>query len=69
MRCHHCDNGFECCHETSVRHADGTTECLGAQPCGLAHDLHVWAVDCEVTGCSCALVDLEVEADALLLAA
>jgi hypothetical protein len=45
MRCHDCDNGFECCHETSVRHADGTTECLGAQPCTLAHDLHVWAVD------------------------
>jgi hypothetical protein len=45
MRCHDCDHGFECCHETSVRHADGTTECLGTGPCALAHDLHVWAVE------------------------
>ena len=47
MRCHDCDNGFQCCHETSVRHADGTTECLGPEPCHLAHELHLWAVDAE----------------------
>lgn len=45
MRCHHCDQGFECCHGLSVRHADGTTECLGDEPCSLAHDLHPWTYD------------------------
>lgn len=55
MRCHECDHGFECCHRPSVRHAGGVTECLGDEPCDLAHDLHVWVVDCEELGCPCGL--------------
>jgi len=53
MRCHECDHGFECCHGTSILHADGTSECLGDDPCGLAHGLHRWAVDCDEVGCAC----------------
>jgi hypothetical protein len=57
MRCHHCNQGFECCHGLSVRHADGTTECLGDEPCGLAHDLHPWAIECDERACTCRLDD------------
>jgi hypothetical protein len=53
MRCHECDHGFECCHSPSVRHADGTTECLGAVPCTLPHELHAWIVGCDEAGCGC----------------
>ena len=53
MRCHTCDEGLECCHGTSVRHADGTTECLGDGPCGLAHEMHRWTADCDEAGCAC----------------
>lgn len=56
MRCHDCDQGYECCHATSVEHADGTTECLGDGSCTLAHDLHVWALPCHDVdpACGCA---------------
>ena len=53
MRCHECDHGLECCHGTSILHADGASECLGDDPCGLAHGLHRWAVDCDEVGCAC----------------
>jgi hypothetical protein len=53
MRCNDCDHGFECCHQPSVRHADGTTECSGDGPCALPHELHVWVVDCDEVGCAC----------------
>ena len=53
MRCHECDRGFECCHSPSVRHADGTAECLGDAACGLPHELHTWTVGCDEVGCGC----------------
>lgn len=50
MRCHHCIEGLEHCHETSVEHADGTTECTsewaGDGPCPLPHHLHDWRLSC-----------------------
>lgn len=50
MRCHHCIEGLEHCHEPSVEHADGTTECLGEWagdgPCPLPHHLHDWRLSC-----------------------
>ena len=65
MRCHECDHGLECCHAPSVRHADGTTQCLGEAPCDLPHDLHRWIVGCDEAGCGClteAHVDLPLAA-------
>jgi len=59
MRCHECDHGFECCHATSVRHGDGTTECLGDGPCDLAHDLHRFTAGCDELGCACTRTDDE----------
>jgi hypothetical protein len=56
MRCHECDHGFWCCHATSIEHADGTTECLGDEPCELAHWLHPWAVACTEVDPACACV-------------
>lgn len=53
MRCHDCDSGLACCHSPSILHVDGTGECLGDRPCGLAHDLHVHAVTCDEVGCAC----------------
>lgn len=53
MRCESCDQGLECCHATSVVHADGTQECLGDEPCGLAHELHCWTASCDEVGCAC----------------
>jgi hypothetical protein len=64
MRCHDCDHGLDCCHAVSVEHADGTTECLGDDPCTLAHALHRWAVPCADVDCRCQLA-----ADALPAAA
>jgi hypothetical protein len=55
MRCNECDHGFQCCHSPSVRHADGTTECLADGPCDLAHDLHTWVLACDEAGCTCLL--------------
>lgn len=42
-----------CCHGPSIRHADGTSECLGDGPCDLTHELHRWAMTCEDAGCAC----------------
>jgi len=46
MRCHLCSDDLEHCHEISIEHADGVTECGGDQPCGLAHHLHDWTLGC-----------------------
>jgi hypothetical protein len=55
MRCLDCDHDFECCHSTSITHADGVSECLGDTACELAHGLHRWALACDEAGCSCRL--------------
>jgi hypothetical protein len=55
MRCDQCDHDLACCHSTSVEHADGATECLADEPCGLAHGLHRWVLPCTDVdpGCAC----------------
>jgi hypothetical protein len=55
MRCFECDHGLACCHETSVLHGDGSTECLGDESCELRHELHRWIVGCDSLGCACGL--------------
>ena len=54
--CRFCTEDLEHCHATSVEHADGSTECLGDEPCVVSHRLHAWTVDCTdlVGGCACA---------------
>ena len=46
MRCPLCTDDLEHCHEVSIAHADGTTECGGDAPCALGHLLHDWRVPC-----------------------
>lgn len=46
MRCHLCSDDLEHCHEISIEHLDGLTECGGDQPCALGHHLHDWALIC-----------------------
>ncbi|HEY1279231.1 MAG TPA: hypothetical protein VGF22_06125 [Acidimicrobiales bacterium] len=54
--CPSCLADLEHCHEVSVEHADGSTECLGLEPCGLSHDLHEWHLSCSALEppCPCA---------------
>jgi hypothetical protein len=42
-----CRDDLEHCHEASVEHADGLTECLDAA-CRLPHLQHVWQLTCSV---------------------
>ena len=54
MRCHLCTEGLEHCHEVSIEHADGTTECGGDVACSLPHHLHDWRVSCDEFDPRCA---------------
>lgn len=46
------------CHEVSVEHADGATECVDPW-CNLPHHLHEWQLACDAIEppCPCATVD------------
>ncbi len=46
MRCHLCTDGLDHCHEVSIEHADGTTECGGDDGCDRHHLLHEWRITC-----------------------
>lgn len=50
MICFECDPAFGGnlwhCHEASVRHDDGSTECLSDEPCELPHELHDVLLTC-----------------------
>jgi hypothetical protein len=59
-RCTTCDDELHHCHEASLEHADGTTECLDAA-CDLAHDLHRWQLTCAVLDPPCGCVPAESE--------
>jgi hypothetical protein len=41
------------CHETSIEHHDGSTECLSGEGCELAHALHDWPATCAVLDPPC----------------
>jgi hypothetical protein len=45
--CPDCREGFEHCHETSIEHDDGATECT-EPACTLPHALHTWQLSCSV---------------------
>jgi hypothetical protein len=53
--CADCVSGLEHCHESSIEHADGFTECLDSS-CRLDHGLHTWQLSCSVFDppCACA---------------
>jgi len=59
MTCFECDpvlgDNLWHCHDASVLHDDGTTECLSGAPCELPHDLHEFQLRCaEIEpGCPC----------------
>ena len=46
------------CHEVSVEHADGSTECVDPW-CNLPHHLHEWQLTCDALEppCPCAATD------------
>ena len=54
-QCPDCRDDLEHCHEPSIEHSDGLTECLDAA-CTLAHGLHTWQLSCSVFDppCPCA---------------
>jgi hypothetical protein len=52
-QCADCVGELEHCHETSIEHADGFTECLDPA-CNLHHGLHTWQVSCAVFDPPCA---------------
>jgi hypothetical protein len=53
--CSDCIDDLEHCHDVSLEHADGTTECL-ADGCAVRHELHDWQVSCAALDppCPCA---------------
>ncbi len=53
--CPDCHAGFEHCHDVSVEHVDGITECLDPS-CTLPHVLHTWQLSCSVLDPPCPCV-------------
>src|SRR6476469_8233133 len=53
--CADCAADLEHCHDVSIEHADGTTECL-ADCCEVRHELHDWQLSCAALDppCPCA---------------
>ena len=66
--CLDCHAGFEHCHESSIEHADGFTECLDST-CTLDHGLHVWQLSCTVFDPPCACSPEESDLVSLAVAA
>jgi hypothetical protein len=63
MDCQHCLTALEHCHEVSLEHADGTTECLDPA-CTLGHHLHDLVASCAtlVPPCPCAVEEQTIPA-------
>jgi hypothetical protein len=51
--CADCAEGLDHCHESSIEHADGYTECLDPT-CTFDHGLHTWQLPCSVFDPPCA---------------
>jgi hypothetical protein len=68
--CADCRLDLEHCHEASIEHADGLTECLGSQ-CRLPHTLHEWQLSCSIFDppCPCAPDERDLFAEPLALEA
>jgi hypothetical protein len=62
-QCADCAADLEHCHETSIEHADGFTECLDPA-CNLHHGLHLWQASCSVLDPPCACTPEELDLDA-----
>jgi hypothetical protein len=60
--CPECRAELEHCHEASIEHGDGLTECVDPS-CTLAHSLHTWQLSCSVFDppCPCAPDEHDVE--------
>jgi hypothetical protein len=56
MTCHDCIEGLDHCHEPSIEHADGRTECAAGSACTVPHHLHHWQVCCSVLEPPCPCV-------------
>lgn len=68
MECTLCHDDLEHCHDVSIEHADGSTECL-AGDCGLPHEVHDWQLPCSAFDPPCPCVPEELPDPLLLLAA
>ena len=65
--CRLCLQDLDHCHDVSIEHADGSTECMDPA-CRLPHDLHEWQLSCSGLEPPCPCVP-EEELPPLLLAA
>jgi hypothetical protein len=64
--CDLCLQDLDHCHDVSIEHADGSTECMDPG-CRLPHDLHEWQLPCSGFEPPCPCVPEELPP--LLLAA
>jgi len=65
--CRLCLEELDHCHDVSIEHADGSTECMDPT-CHLAHELHEWHLSCAALEPPCPCVP-EESVPPLLLAA
>ncbi|HEY2814484.1 MAG TPA: hypothetical protein VGJ03_13540 [Acidimicrobiales bacterium] len=65
--CTLCTEDLDHCHDVSVEHADGSTECLDST-CRLSHELHEWQLSCAALEPPCPCVPEEAEPPLLLAA-
>ncbi|MGH9184616.1 MAG: hypothetical protein ACRD0U_02190 [Acidimicrobiales bacterium] len=66
MECRYCQDDLVHCHDVSLEHADGTTECLAG--CDLDHALHEWQLTCSALEPPCPCAVEELPPPALVLA-
>jgi hypothetical protein len=66
--CASCRAGLEHCHEVSVEHADGATECFDGD-CTVPHWLHEWQVSCSAFDPPCPCIPEDAPAPWLVAAA
>jgi hypothetical protein len=65
--CRMCVDDLEHCHEVSIEHADGSTECLDPS-CDLSHELHEWHQSCAALDPPCPCMPEEAVPPLLLAA-
>gem|GEM_PF-3095946 len=66
--CGRCLEGIEHCHDVSIEHADGSTECMDPA-CRVPHEAHDWHLSCTALEPPCPCVPEERPAPALAVAA
>lgn len=66
MMCFDCENDLLHCHDVSIEHGDGSTECMDPG-CSLGHELHAWQLPCSGLEPPCPCVPEDAPAPPLAL--